>query len=142
MKLDFPEPFEPIRTLIGQSVEALHVAQASPTEGWMFPAKTKSGHIEPSTIKKRHASIFRVLAEEPKTSRLSALQPFVLYTFRHTFATRLGESGIDAWTMCRVLGWGNVSMSHRYVHPSTETVFRALERLDADQRPARPVLAQ
>jgi integrase len=32
------------------------------------------------------------------------IRPFVLYTFRHTFLTRLGESGCDAWTLARIAG--------------------------------------
>jgi integrase len=134
--------FLPMTVRVRQAVEALHEAQSSPTEGWMFPANTRSGHLEPSTVKKHHASIFQVLAEDSKTSGLDTVRPFVFYTFRHTFATRLGESGIDAWTMCRVMGWGNVSMSNRYVHPSTETVFLALERLDATPRRSQRTLPQ
>lgn len=42
-------------------------------------------------------------------------RPFVLYSLRHTFLTRLGESGCDAWTLARITGHSNVSMSSRYV---------------------------
>jgi integrase len=53
----------------------------------------------------------------------------VLYSLRHTFLTRLGESGCDAWTLARIAGHSNVSMSSRYVHPSEETVLSAMARL-------------
>lgn len=42
-------------------------------------------------------------------------EQFVLYSLRHTFLTRLGESGCDAWTLARITGHSNVSMSSRYV---------------------------
>ena len=38
--------------------------------GWLFPAQTKSGHIEPSTLKKQHLKAIaegtRILREETK----------------------------------------------------------------------------
>ena len=43
-----------------------------------FPAPTKSGHAEPSTIKDHHA----------KAIELSEVEPFVLYPLRHTCLTR------------------------------------------------------
>jgi integrase len=87
-----------------------------PEEGWVWPAPTKSGHIEPSTLKKQHA----------KALRLAKVRPFVLYTLRHTMLTRLGESGCDVWTLARIAGHSNIRISERYVHPSTEHIERSV----------------
>jgi len=54
---------------------------------------------------------------------------FVLYSLRHTFLTRLGESGCDAWTLARIAGHSSISMSSRYVHPSDDAVLAAMSRL-------------
>jgi hypothetical protein len=80
---------------------------------------TRSGHFEKSTLKKQHK----------KALRLSRVRPFVLYSLRHTFLTRLGESGCDAWTLARIAGHSSVAMSARYVHPSEDAVLLALDRL-------------
>src|SRR5262249_28556478 len=56
-----------------------------PLEGWIWAAPTQSGHIEPSSLKKQHR----------RALRLAGVRPFVLYSLRHTFLTRLGESGCD-----------------------------------------------
>jgi integrase len=53
----------------------------------------------------------------------------VLYSLRHTFLTRLGESGCDAWTLARIAGHSSVAMSSRYVHPSEDAVLTAISRL-------------
>jgi integrase len=53
----------------------------------------------------------------------------VLYSLRHTFLTRLGESGCDAWTLARIAGHSSVAMSTRYVHPLDDAVFSAVDRL-------------
>jgi integrase len=100
-----------------------------PVEGWVWPAPTRSGHLESSSLKKQHARCFHTLAEETKKSNGKPVRPFVLYSLRHTFLTRLGESGCDAWTLARIAGHSSVAMSTRYVHPSEDAVFTAVERL-------------
>jgi integrase len=90
-----------------------------PAEGWVWSAHTRSEHFEKSTLKKQHK----------KALALSGVRPFVLYSLRHTFLTRLGESGCDAWTLARIAGHSSVAMSARYVHPSEDAVLTALDRL-------------
>jgi integrase len=94
-------------------------AAGSPAEGWVWAAPTRSGHFEKSTIKKQHR----------RALTLSRVRPFVLYSLRHTFLTRLGESGCDAWTLARIAGHSSVGISSRYVHPSEDAVLAALDRL-------------
>ena len=95
-----------------------------PLEGWVWPAATLSGHLESSSLKKRHR----------KALRLSGVRAFVLYSLRHTFLTRLGESGCDAWTLARIAGHSSIAMSTRYAHPSEDAVQAAVERLGGHRR--------
>jgi integrase len=88
-------------------------------EGWVWPAQTKSGHIEPSTLKKLHLAAIKA----------SKLAPFVLYALRHSFLTRLGASGCDVWTLARIAGHSSLAMSYRYVHPGEDRVLDAMELL-------------
>jgi len=94
-------------------------ASGMPAEGYVWPAPTKSGHIEPSSLKKQHS----------KTLRLSKVRHFVLYSLRHTFLTRLGQSGCDVWTLARIAGHSSIVISARYVHPSEDAVLDAMARL-------------
>ena len=68
-------------------------------------------------------------------SRVRALlkmpSDFVLHSLRHTFGTRLGEPGADAFTIMRLMGHSTVTVSQRYVHPSPEALELAYERLTA-----------
>jgi len=93
--------------------------QEYPQEGWVWTARTQSGHVEPDSLKKQHY----------KALRLSKVRPFVLYSLRHTFLTRLGESGCDVWTLARIAGHSSITMSARYVHPSEDAVLNAVEKL-------------
>jgi integrase len=90
-----------------------------PAEGFVWAAPTKSGHIEPSSLKKQHS----------KALRLCKVRPFVLYSLRHTFLTRLGQSGCDVWTLARIAGHSSIAISARYVHPSEDAVLDAMARL-------------
>jgi integrase len=56
---------------------------------------------------------------------------FVLHSLRHTFGTRLGEAGADAFTIMRLMGHSTVTVSQRYVHPSPEAVELAFDRFTA-----------
>lgn len=54
---------------------------------------------------------------------------FVLHSLCHTMLTRLGESGVDAFTIMRIAGHSSIVVSQRYIHPTPEAVERAFERL-------------
>ena len=70
-------------------------------------------------MKKQHKNAIKV----------SKVRPFVLYSLRHTFLTRLGESGCDVWTLARIAGHSSIAMSSRYVHPSADRVLDAMAML-------------
>jgi integrase len=90
-----------------------------PASGWVWPANTRSCHMEHDTLRVQHK----------KAVKESKVRPFVIYSFRHTFLTRLGESGCDAWTLARIAGHSNIAISQRYVHPSGDAVLLAMSRL-------------
>lgn len=116
-------PLSPrVRAILHRRWEAAKM----PLEGWLWSAPTISGHIEPSTLKKQHHNALRI----------SGVRPFVLYALRHTFLTRLGEAGCDAWTLARIAGHSSIAMSARYVHPSHDAVLNVFARLDTP--PALP----
>jgi integrase len=62
--------------------------------------------------------------------KLKMPAPFVLHSLRHTYGTRLGEAGADAFTIMRLMGHSSVTVSQRYVHPTPEALERAVERLE------------
>ena len=125
-------------------LEARWKTAKHPQDGWVWPASTKSKHINHASLKKQHARAFRtinnppkqegeavVLELEPKDAKKQPprIRPFVLYAFRHTFLKRLGESGCDAWTLARIAGHSSIAISSRYVHPSEDVVLDAMARL-------------
>lgn len=90
-----------------------------PAEGWVWPAENKEEHINHDSLKLQHKNAVK----------LSKVRAFEVYSIRHTFLTRLGESGCDVWTLARIAGHSNIKMSQRYVHPSEDSVRKAFSRL-------------
>jgi integrase len=76
-------------------------------------------------LDQQHAAI-RTLLKFPKDC--------VLHSFRHTFGTRLGETGADAFTIMKLMGHSTVTVSQRYVHPSPEAMESAVSRMEAYNR--------
>lgn len=119
----------PMTYRVRRVLEARWEKANNPDEGWIFTAPTKSQHVEKSSIKKQHTQIFKTLKGEAEKNHEKPIRPFVLYDLRHTFLTRLGESGCDVWTLARIAGHSNIKQSSRYVHPSNDAVLDAMERM-------------
>jgi len=77
----------------------------------------------------RYYLAFSLRKQHQKALRASGVRPFVLYSLRHTFLTRLGGSGCDAWTSARIAGHSSTVISSRYVHPSEDAILDAIARL-------------
>lgn len=96
----------------------LEMRRAGTTSEWIFPAETKSGHIEGSTLKKQHAAALKA----------SGVVPFVLYTFRHTCITRWAKH-MDPFTLHVLAGHTDMNTTKRYVHPSEADILEAMEKV-------------
>lgn len=128
-KTDAARRVLPITPRVRGILEGRWEAARKPAEGWVWVAPTRSGHVESSSLKKQHTKAFELIAKEGVKNNLKPVRPFVLYSLRHTFLTRLGESGCDAWTLARIAGHSSIGISTRYVHPSEDAVLAAVERL-------------
>jgi integrase len=84
---------------------------------WIFPAPTRSGHIEPSSLQGQHA----------KACKLAKVEHFPLYTFRHTRLTRWAPF-MDPWTLAYLAGHRDMSITKRYVHPQEYSTRAAMEK--------------
>lgn len=84
---------------------------------WIFPAPTKSGHIEPSSLQDQHA----------KACSNAKLEHLPIYTFRHTCLTRWAPF-MDPWTLAYLAGHRDMSITKRYIHPQEYNTRAAMEK--------------
>ena len=112
----------------------MRLSKAAGSE-WVFPAQTKSGHIEPSSLKKQHtkavAEATGILREEAGNPERS-FATFELYTLRHTCLTRWAPH-MDPWTLAYLAGHRNMNITKRYVHPQEQTIRTAMERVQVEK---------
>jgi len=66
--------------------------------------------------------------DETLKEHLQLPKDCVIHSLRHTFLTRFGEAGADAFTSKKVAGHSSVTISERYIHPTPEGQERAFER--------------
>jgi hypothetical protein len=78
-----------------------------------------------------HPSITFIEVCAPKIKRerrpLSTAD-FVMRSLRHTMLTRVGKSGVDAFTFMRIAGHPSIVVSQRYIDPAPEAIERAFEQ--------------
>jgi integrase len=103
--------------LTQRAAALLSMRRGTQSEEWVFPAPTRSGHIEKSSLRKQHR----------KAVALAKLEPFNLYTLRHTCLTRWAAY-MDPYTLAYLAGHSDFSTTKRYVHPQADTVRSAMER--------------
>lgn len=97
-------------------------------EGRKDQAKTPWVFADDTAGPALNSSLDHVHRELRETLKMTA--EFVLHSLRHTYGTRLGEAGADAFTIMRLMGHSSVTVSQRYVHPTPEALERAVERLE------------
>lgn len=99
-----------------------------PKERYVFPGQKKGSHMRVSSFDNAHYRTWQRIVDDEGKPRFP--EEFVIHSLRHTFGTRLGESGADAFTIMRVMGHSSVTVSQKYVHPTPDSLERTFERLD------------
>jgi integrase len=123
------------RIPMSQRVTAiLEMRRTNATSEWVFPAPTRSGHIEPGSVKRQHLHACegkqnawdnprRTYGEPKKWS----VEPFPLYTLRHTCLTSWAPH-MDPWTLANLAGHRDMSITKRYIHPQEHSTRAAIEK--------------
>jgi len=124
-----------------------------PKSEWLFPGLKEGRHLTREALEHAHARVREtksgaitksadesVLRVRMVPDVMAALTPephaifpreFVLYSLRHTYGTRLAESGAQAWEIQRLMGHHSISVSEKYIHLSAEHLTLAMRRKEA-----------
>lgn len=112
----------PLLPEVYQVLRARYEDQGYPSEGWVFPSDSASGHLEQGSAKNQHQAAI----EDSKVT------PFAPYSLRHTFLTWAARY-MDTYTLARVAGHGSTSMTSRYVHPQQQAIETGFKKMAAGQ---------
>lgn len=64
-----------------------------------------------------------------KTAGIENVTP---HTFRHTFATRLAQRGVDLYKIANLLGHKDIRRTQRYSHHCPDSLRDGVQILEAD----------
>lgn len=87
---------------------------ATRTQGWIFEGKKQGEHL--TKLNNAHDAVIKKIGAE-----------FVLYEFRHTFATRFGEAVGDPIALATILGHANLKTVMKYCHPRESHTAKAMQ---------------
>lgn len=106
--------------LTARAIAAIEAAWSKSKCPYVF---TANGNRRPMT---RHYATqqFRLLADALN------MKDAVLHSCRHTFCTRLGESGCQAFEIQKLAGHSSIIISQRYVHQGTKVMQDAIRRME------------
>ncbi|MDP6584447.1 MAG: tyrosine-type recombinase/integrase, partial [Anaerolineales bacterium] len=60
------------------------------------------------------------------------IEDFTFHGLRHTFATRLAQSGEDLYKISKLLGHKDISTTQRYAHHCSDSLRETVEVLETD----------
>ncbi len=93
-----------------------------PDSEWLFPGRKAGTHMTRANLDHLHQAA-RAKHGWPKE--------FVIYCCRHTYGTRLAESGAQPFEICKLMGHHSITVSQRYIHLSAEHLTMAAKRAEA-----------
>jgi integrase len=100
---------------------AQRLAKLPRTSEWVFP--NKKG--------KRATHLLRRLKEIAEAAKV---QHATLHKYRHTYATRLLESGCDIVTVQKLMGHSDIETTQQYLNPDEALKRKAVNRLSLTQK--------
>lgn len=107
-------------SLTARVARMLKARASGAVSAWVFPGETE-GPFLATSLNHQHSRLRK---------HLGCPADFVIHSLRHTMLTRLGEAGVDAFTIMKIAGHSSVTVSQKYIHPSPEALERAFERLE------------
>ncbi len=111
---DYEERLLPIQRKLAERLKAL-----PRTAKWVFPAQ--SGERQTHLLRR-----LKVVAKNAGVANAT------LHKFRHTYATRLLESGCDIVTVQRLMGHSDLDTTRQYLDPDEKLKRSAVSRLSID----------
>jgi integrase len=98
---------------------------------WVFPGQRKGKHLTVWALDNIHAQLRRTAVDADGKTIFPP--EFVIHSLRHTFGTRLGETGANPYQIMKLMGHSSLTVSQKYVHPTAgglEAVMRGLEAMN------------
>jgi integrase len=114
----------PMVPKVFEIIQEMHRNQGKPSEGWVFPTNSESGHAERDSLTRSHQDALKK----------SKVAPFPPYCLRHTALTDLATLGCDPFTLAKIAGHSSITITQRYCHPQADAIERAFGEMAQSQK--------
>ena len=104
----------------------LRAARPGQRIGWGYPNARLGKKFGATDAGSTPAQQFRTIRDEFKLP-----WDCVLHSCRHMFCTRLGEQGLDAFSIRDLAGHSSIMISRRYVHPTPKRLEQGIGLLES-----------
>lgn len=94
--------------------------------------KRKSEYVFPSP--RTGAKLDNIKKSFHRAVEKAGIEDFRFHDLRHTAATRMADSGADAFTLMKILGHSDIRMTSRYTHATDSALRRAVANLDENSQ--------
>lgn len=122
-------------SLTARASDVLFARRKKSVSPYVFPGDSPDSPLLVTSLDHLHRRVCEPMLDGKK--QVLFPREFVLHGLRHTFLTRLGEAGADAFTIMKLAGHSSVTVSQRYVHPTLDSCETAFERLEAFNKKAQ-----
>ncbi len=92
-----------------------------PDSEWLFPGRKTGTHMTRANLDHLHEAVREANGWPAE---------FVIYSARHTYGTRLAESGASNFEIMRLMGHAKVETSSKYIHLSADHLTLAAKRAE------------
>lgn len=99
----------------------------TPESPWVFPAESNSGH-RVNVTKQWLSTMLEVKSEVDRLHLPPIPNGLVLYSLRHTCATRVTELTGDLAKVQRLLGHSSLATTQKYLHPEISGIANEINR--------------
>ena len=81
----------------------------------------------------RKVNIYTLRSAFDDALEKAGVQDFRFHDLRHTFATRLAQTGVDPYTIQKLMGHTSFSTTQRYAHHFVESLRKGIEALETSR---------
>ncbi len=99
---------------------------------WDYLTKQNRNDPDDYVLRASHGGRFRSIKDQFKnTLKRAGLRPARIHDLRGSWATRMNENGVDAYTIMEIGGWSSLSVLQRYLKRNQRKTIQAMQTLDS-----------
>ncbi|MFQ5823277.1 MAG: site-specific integrase [bacterium] len=99
---------------------------------WEYLRKQSRDDANDYVLRASHGGRYKSIKDQFKNAlKKAGLKPARIHDLRGSWATRINENGVDAYTIMKIGGWSSLSVLERYLRRNQKNFILAMQSLDS-----------